>query len=114
MATYTQVIYTATSNEIVISVKLKRLTSFTYNASNYWTFTVRHRNEDQDYGELVGSTLSLATRSLTAGEPVTLYDAAGGLLISDGDELVVTVASTGSPAALGETHFLIQTQKIAR
>jgi hypothetical protein len=114
MATYTRTVHTAAGGELLISVTIVVGTTFAYSATNYWSIVLRHRNEDQTYGEKVGSTLSLATRTLTAREPATIFDTAGGIEMEDGDEIVATITSTGSPALLDNPRFIVTSQRIAR
>lgn len=93
----------------VLALELETSEDFAASATRYWTITARVRRavalRPQDDGELVGS-YSTQTRSLVAGEPVTLYESEEGLDVDDDDRLVLTAVATSTPnAMLGATAW---------
>ena len=113
MSTVTETVYKAQGTERILTVLLVNHANFTADSGNYWTFTLRVVRDGQSYGELVGE-YGLDDRSLTSGEPVTLYDDPRGLAMSDGDQLRSTAASTGSPVAMTRPAYLVKIQKVTR
>lgn len=91
-----------TGTRQLVKVELVPAQDFTASATNYWVFTLVHRKPNpagvtQTYGETVGS-YSFATRTVTAGKAVSLYDDPLGRTVTDGESLWATAVSTGSPA----------------
>ena len=113
MSTITETLHKSQGTERILKVLLVNHADFTADLSNYWTFTVRVVRDGQSYGELVGE-YGLDDRSLTSGEPVTLYDDPRGLAMSDGDQLRSTVASTGTPVSMAHPSYLVKFQKVTR
>lgn len=119
MATYTRRLWLASGGETLLSARLVAQAAFTLDASNYWTVTVYHRRAATGAfaalanGETVG-TYSLATRSLVADTPVTIYESEQGLALGDGDSLVAVVTSTGSPAQLDNPVISLDIQRNTR
>lgn len=119
MTSYTETLHRTSGSEQLLKLLLVPEVAFTADGTNYWTFEVLKVGKKpdgvtrQDYGERVGY-YSLATRSLTVGSPIVLYDDARGLAMSDGDELRSVVTSVGSPVALTRPSLLRQFQKAVR
>lgn len=120
MATYTRRLRVVDGSETLVSAKFVALSGFTLSATDYWTFTLRVRRAAtattaaQSNGEQIGDTLSLATRTLTADTPVTLYESAQGTALGDGDTLVLVGTTTGSPAALDQPEVRLDLQRNTR
>lgn len=120
MSTFTRFLFRASGPERVLQILLRNEAAFTASATDYYTFTIRKvgfkpdGTTKQSYGAQVGSIYSLATRSLAAGVPVTIYEDGRGVLLGEDEELWATEESTGSPAALTRATYEVQTQKIAR
>lgn len=120
MATINQFLHRSSGDEKLLVALLVVGADYTADGSNYWTFTIRHvkasgvDGEQQAYGEQVGDVYTLATRSLVANEPVTIYDEVGGVLLRDGDELRATMESTGSPVLPTRPAFQMQFQRMSR
>lgn len=119
MSTFTRVLYTANAAEQILQVLLRNQAAFTGSGTDYWTFTLRRVGTKPDgvtrqsYGKQI-ATYTLATRSLEAGVPVTLYDDQRGFELRPGDQIVATEESTGSPAALTRATYEIEFQGIVR
>ena len=113
MSTVTETLYRSQGTERILAVDLVNMADFTADPSNYWSFTVRVVRSGQSYGEQVG-TYSLDVRSLTSGEPVSLYNDPRGLAMSDGDQLRSTAETTGSPVAMTRPAYLVKFQKVTR
>ena len=115
-----QVSYRASGPTRLLQADFEVRTAWTAHSSNYWTLTLRHLRAAQapyaaqTTGETVGDAYSLATRSLSARVPVTLYTSEAGLAMADGDSLVLSIEGTGSPAALVDAELWLKVQRIAR
>jgi len=120
MSTYTRFLHRATGPEKVLQILLRNQAAFTASGTDYWTFVIRKvsvkpdGSTRQSYGTQIGDIYSLATRSLEAGVPVTIYDDERGTTLKENDELWATEESTGSPAALTRATYEIQFQRIVR
>lgn len=114
MATRYRLLYTARGSEKLVKVELVTGAEMTVHASNYFTFTVRRRTTSMTYGELVGETYSTATRTVSAGEPVPLYDDPRGIMLLDGEALWATIVSTGSPTTPDNATIRLHIQRIVR
>lgn len=106
-------VYLANGACKLLRVQFLLRSAWTASATNYWTIEFRIRREDQTIGELVGS-YDLSARSLSAGQLATVYDDANGLAMSDGDLLVVSSSSTGSPSALDGPFVFADVQRNVR
>jgi len=102
-------VHRSSGAERLFSARLVVLSTVPASGSNYWTFTLRHRRivagTLQTYGELVGAAYSTATRTLSPGDPVDLYDDLAGLPMQEGELLVLTIISTGSPTVLDDPRL---------
>lgn len=107
-------IHRAKGAEKVFRIDLEAGQAFTASATDYHTFTLRLVRSDQDYGERIADAYSLAARSLVANEPITLYDNAVGLAMSDGERIALYIDETGSPDALERVTVWIDRQRTAR
>jgi hypothetical protein len=114
MSTKSQVIHQSGGGEKLLGVRFKTAGAFPYNATHYWTVTVRLIRDGAAYGETVGSRLTLATQSIAADEETVLYDNPVGLRLENGDTLVGYLTSSGSPALLVNPSFLLDLQSIVR
>lgn len=114
MSDYLRLVRTTSQPEKLVKVELLLGATFAANATHFWTFTLRRRRVGQEYGEQVGETYTLATRTVTGGEPVTLYDDPRGLTLTDGETLWATVSSFGSPSVPTNPSFVLTFQRIAR
>lgn len=120
MAAYTQLLWTVSGEWTLRRVRFVVQADFTLDGTNFWTVTVRRRRPAtastgaQATGETVGAAYSTEARSLTAGEPVTLYDDAQGLALNDGDLIVATYETTGSPAAMDNPTLLLRRRRNTR
>ena len=101
----TRDVYQPARSETLLEVTLVVATTFTANTSNYWTIQLRRLRPGQSFGEDVGAAFSLATFTLTADEPATIYSDAAGTELENGDRLVVEMTKTGTPAQLQAATF---------
>lgn len=118
MATTTYFHSRAYGDERLVRAAFQCAAAFAKSASDFWTVTLRLRRykpsgELQSYGGTVG-TFSTETRNVTAGEEHALYENEQGLPMRDGEELWVTLASTGSPAVLSGPSVTTDSQPITR
>lgn len=114
MSDYLRLVRTTSQPEKLVKVSLLLGATFAANATHFWTFTLRRRRVGQEFGEQIGETYSLATRTVTGGEPVTIYDDARGVVLADGETLWATVSSFGSPSVPTSPSLVLTIQRIAR
>ena len=114
MSTTSQVLHQSQGGEKLVLAQFQVASAFPYNAANYYTITLRRILSGATYGGTIGSAYSLATRSLSANSPVTLYSNAAGLMLNEGDTLVSYLVSSGSPAVLSNPSWILDIQTIAR
>lgn len=114
MAEYVRTIHTANGAEVLTDVSLMTATDWTADPTNYWTIELRVRASGEQYGRTLGSTYTLATRSLTAGVPVALWASQAGSRLEDAESLLAVVTSVGTPTALGDPVLLIDVSRIVR
>ena len=116
--TLTRTIHRSQGGDRVFGARLMVISDFALDASNYWTFTLMHRRIVdgvlQTYGELVGEAYTTQTRSLTAGVPVTIYEDAVGRPMQEGELLVLTIISTGSPSVPDDARIVPDIRPNAR
>lgn len=94
------ILYTIPTDQRLLEATLTVGTTFTADATNYWTFQLRVMRPGQVYGEAIGDAYSLATFTLTADLAATLYENPRGFKLNEGDRLLIERTSTGSPVAL--------------
>lgn len=111
MATWTDLCYEAQGGEKIVQALLIAPAGFTLDAVNYYTFTVRVRRSGQSNGEILGSTYSLATRTIVAGTPVTIYSDETGTPLLAGDTVWAYTVSAGSPATGFRPSVLLEIQR---
>jgi hypothetical protein len=118
MATLTRFQFRADGPTLLIRAQLVLAADFAMNGTNYWTATLRVRRAASGSfsadatGQLIGSAYSLATRSVSAGNPATMYYDAAGLALAAGDTVWATYTSTGSPAVI-DPHIDFELQRKA-
>lgn len=93
---------------VVHSVRFVPDVSFAANATNYYTFQVINKGVNGTGATQLGSTVSLATTSLTAFVEKDLYAQAtpNSQVLPTGSVLAVTVTATGAPAAISGTFIV--------
>ena len=107
-------LYRAPTTSRCFRIDIEAGEAFTANSSDYHEFTIRLVRVGQSTGEKVGSTYSLSDRSLVANEPVTVYDDAVGLAMTDGEILALYIDETGSPTILERVVVWMDVQPAAR
>ena len=110
MSTKTQTLHLSAGREKLLLVQFVNSAAFAYNATNYYLIEARVLRAGQTYPETIGSSISLATRSLVANEAITLYESDTGLRLNDGDSILARIESAGSPAILANPSFVVEVQ----
>jgi hypothetical protein len=116
MSTTRRTFHTARGTEILRRAQVVVGAAIAANASSYWTFTLTRIpvGELDDLGETIGTAFSTQYRSIAAGTPEILYDDETGVTLYDGEKLVATRVSTGTPATPTDARFLIEKHRVTR
>ena len=106
-----RVVYEASTGERLVKAQIAVGAAVTLDTTNYWTLSLRLRRSGQTTGEDVGTAVSTATHGLTAQTPVTIYDVATGLTMTDGERLVLYVSETANPEVLEDLVLWLTIQR---
>lgn len=107
-------LYRAAQDSVLLAVEFVVTTTFSADATDYWTIDVRRVRGDEAFGQDVSEQFSLATHTLTAGEPVTLYEDDHGFDLEADDRIVAELTENGSPSALDNPVFWLKVQPTTR
>lgn len=99
--------------EILLAAFVQNAEDIAVSPTDYWTFDLRVFHGTDTLGRTIGKVDTTSQR-LDAGDPVTVYDEAGGLRLQDGDQLRSIVTKTGSPPDLSAAKFLLNLRTLQR
>lgn len=104
--------YHSTGSSRVYAIQFEVATDVTADATDHWKIDVYHLRDGQTTGERIGSTFSFATRDLDAGNRGSIYGALDGLLLADGEEVIVVGTEVGAPAALDGFTVYVDVERL--